>query len=480
MAAVKSAPPKAGVDVVIVGGGASGALLACHLLRDPACDMLVTMVEKRSEVGRGIAYFTASPDHLLNVRALNMSAFPDQPDHFLQWLRARERGSATGWRDCGDPFCFVPRRLYGDYLASLIGPLLSDGSCSGPLRIVHGECVSLRPFASGVTVTLADGSFHRGDFAVLATGHETSVATESYYADPWKTPADAGITSHARVLILGTGLTMIDYVLSLILAGHKGPIMAMSRRGLLPRGHRLVQALAISRTDVPFGESPSKILRWLRKLVETQAAQGGDWRSAIDGLRPFTQELWRRLSVPARRSFLEHARAWWDVHRHRMAPEIEGRIAETIMSGQLTVVAAKLCAIEPGEAAITIRYRRRGESTLETWQADKIVDCRALGATPLKVVNPALRNLLDHGWARLDPLRMGIDVAPECAIVDRSGTPSQRLFAVGPLTRAAFWESTAVPDIRTQCMALAERIAHAARALDGAVLAAMEAAELKI
>ena len=111
--------------------------------------------------------------------------------------------------------------------------------------------------------------------------------------------------------------------------------MAMSRRGLLPRGHRLVQALAISRTDVPFGESPSKILRWLRKLVETQAAQGGDWRSAIDGLRPFTQELWRRLSVPARRSFLEHARAWWDVHRHRMAPEVEGRIAETIMDRRL-------------------------------------------------------------------------------------------------------------------------------------------------
>ena len=240
-----------------------------------------------------------------------MSAFADQPDHFWQWLCARERGSTIGWRHCGDPFCFVPRSIYGDYIASLIAPLLSNRSCPGRLRVVHGECTSVRPFASGVTVMLADGSSHRGDFAVLATGHETSLAAERYHADPWMMPADAGVTPDARVLILGTGLTMIDYVLSLIGAGHKGSIKAISRRGLLPHGHQNVQPLAIPRAIVPFGESPSNILRWLRKLIKTQAAQGGDWRSTIDGFRPFTQELWQRLSVPARRSFLEHARTWW-------------------------------------------------------------------------------------------------------------------------------------------------------------------------
>src|SRR5262249_43664312 len=128
-------------DVIIVGGGASGALLACHLLRDPACALRVTLIEKRSEVGRGIAYFSGSPDHVLNVRAGNMSAFPDQPDHFWRWLNAYEHGSAGRWRYCVDPFCFVPRRIYGDYIGSLIVPLLSERSCPGRLRIVKGECV---------------------------------------------------------------------------------------------------------------------------------------------------------------------------------------------------------------------------------------------------------------------------------------------------------------------------------------------------
>ena len=154
-----------------------------------------------------------------------------------------------------------------------------------------------------------------------------------------------------------------------------------------------------------------------------------------------------------------------------MAPEIEARITETIMSGRLTVLAAKLCATEPGAAAVTVHYRRRGANTVETWKAEKIVDCRGFGAAPFEVVNPALRSLLDRGLARLDPLRIGIDVAPECAIIDHSGTPSQRLFAVGPLTPA-------VPDIRNQCVALAERIVRTLRAQDGSALLTIEALEV--
>ena len=340
---------------------------------------------------------------------------------------------------------------------------------------MRGECASIRPFANGVTVTLADGSSHRGRIAVLATGHEGSASTERYYVDPWTNPTDAGVTPDARVLILGTGLTMIDYVLSLLLAGHKGPIKAISRRGLVPHGHRDVQPLAISRTDVPFGESPSYMLRWLRGLMQTQTANGNDWRAAVDGLRPFTQELWQRLSVSSRRSFLEHARAWWEVHRHRMAPEIEARITETIRSGRLTVLAAKLCAIEPGAAAVTVHYRRRGASTVETWEAEKIVDCRGFGATPFEVVNPALRSLLDRGLARLRPAAHRHRYRSRM----RNHRPFRHAVAEAICGRPAyprrFLETTAVPDIRNECMALAERIARIVRAQDGLALATTEA-----
>ena len=441
--------------------------MACHLLRSPGKDLHVTLIEKRPDVGRGIAYYTANPDHLLNVRAANMSAFSDQPDHFWQWLRARQNGGQAAWGPCDDPFCFAPRQVYGEYIASLIAPLLSNAERSNGLRIVRGECTSLDPDPRGVTATLADGSCHRGDLVVLATGYETLTSPSDCFADPWVPPEDAKIEKDARILILGTGLTMVDYVLALILAGHKGPIFALSRRGLLPHAHHSVQPLPINEADIPLGTSLTDLTRWLRKTAAEHTAQGGDWRSIVDGIRPFTQQIWQRLGMSARRQFLEHARAWWDVHRHRMAPQVRARIDAAISSGLLTVVAAKLCRIETAEQRATlVHYRRRGANVVETMEVDKIVDCRGIGITPFKVVNPVLCNLLERGLARLDPLSIGLDVTAECALVDRRGVASERLFAVGPLTRAAFWEIIAVPDIRNQCAVLANRLLRAA---DGSV-----------
>ncbi len=141
-----------------------------------------------------------------------------------------------------------------------------------------------------------------------------------------------------------------------------------------------------------------------------------------------------------------------------MAPEVERRIEATIASGRLKVMAAKVCGIEQGGEDVLIRYRRRGATTVETMHVDKVVECRQIGPAPLKVVNPALRSLIERGLARLDPLQLGIDVTPESAIVSRSGVPSERLFAIGPLTRPAFWEIIAIPDISEQCMALASKL----------------------
>jgi uncharacterized NAD(P)/FAD-binding protein YdhS len=317
---------------------------------------------------------------------------------------------------------------------------------------------------------LADGCRHAAHVAVLATGHEVPAVREGCYADPWGTPSDAGIFADAPVLILGTGLTTVDYVLALLLGGHRGPIVAMSRRGLLPRPHRRVEPLRIDAADVPFGADLTAVFRWFRHLAQVQMARGGDWRSVVDGIRPFSREIWLRLPPASKRRFLEHARAWWDVHRHRMAPEVERRIAAAIAQGALTIIAGKVCAVEPNRQGALVRYRRRGESAERMMQVAKIVECTGIVKNPLHTANPALRSLLDQGLARIDPLQIGFDVTAECALVDRAGVPSQRLFAIGPLTRAAFWEVIAVPDIRSQCAELAARIqsmcalAHESRA----------------
>ena len=327
---------------IIIGGGASGVLLAYQLLERSTPDFRITLIEKRPEIGRGLAYHTGNPEHVLNVRVANMSALPDEPDHFWRWLISRDGVPPP----CPDPYCFVPRRIYGDYIASLL--TMSKGRSLHRLSIVQGTCVDVSEEQNEAIVRLDDGRFYVGDTVILATGHDIRSSVAGY-VDPWVPPSAAGIDPDATVLVLGTGLTMVDYIQSLIHVGHRGAVVAMSRRGLLARSHQRADPVRIPEAEVPFGASIGQLLRWFRGRVDAHTAKGGDWRSVIDAVRPYTQRLWRELPPASKRSFLEHARAWWDVHRHRMAPEVEARMTHALYDGRLTLMAAKVTAIEPNE-----------------------------------------------------------------------------------------------------------------------------------
>lgn len=445
--------------VVILGGGASGVLLALHLLRDKSANVSVTIVERRDELGRGIAYATVNEDHILNVGALNMSAYAEEPDHFWRWLVAR--GEA---RDPSDPFCFASRRTYGRYLEDLAQPSLHESGPFVRLRLVHGECVAVDETASGVAVTLADGSTLIGHIAVIAVGHGPAGDYPTGASiDPWDAPALARIDRAARVLLLGTGLTMVDSALSLVGMGHVGPILALSRHGLLPQDHRRADPLRIDAADVPLGTGLTYLWRWFRTFVAWHAEGGGDWRGAIDAMRPHTQAIWQNLPPDAKRRFLRHARSWWDVHRHRMAPQASGKLQRLIASGQLQIMAARLCAIAPNEKGARVEWRRRGASETEELQVSSILDCRGMSADLRSSRNPILQDLFAKGLARPDPLQLGLDVSGDCALVDINGRASARLFAIGPLTRGALWEIVAIPDIRVQCERLARRLCRQTR-----------------
>jgi uncharacterized NAD(P)/FAD-binding protein YdhS len=444
-------------DAIIIGGGAGGALMALHLLRGDS-RINVTLIESNPPIGRGIAYATASPSHLLNVPAGSMSAFDSEPDDFCEWLCRRANQPATSAAPKATRYMFVPRALYGEYLASLITPFFGRGEQPDRLSIVHAECLALEENRTGVTAVLSNGARYSAEFAVLATGHDAPSRRGRWSVHPWTSPRDSGVEKHHRVLLLGTGLTMVDYLLSLEDAGHLGPIIAVSRRGLLPLVHTSAAPLPTKEHEIPFGTDVSVLLQWLRARIAAHATRGGDWREVVDGIRPFNHKIWRTLSVPARQRFLRHARAWWNVHRHRMAPEIEARIANALRSGRLVVIAAKINSIDENADGALVTHRRRGERAAETVRVDKIVDCRGVVSVPYRPANPALRDLLVRGHAQLDPLEIGLDVTTDGAIVDGSGRASQRLFAIGPLARAALWEITAIPEIRAQCAHLASRL----------------------
>lgn len=445
---------------MVIGGGASGVLAAVQLLRRPQVEKVVLF--ERGELAAGIAYGTEHPGHLLNVRAERMSAFPDDPGHFLDWVRQGER-----WRPEGGWVVrsYVPRRLYRDYLQSLIAPFLGDAR----FEWVRDDVVSLAETAGAVVAQTSAGQNYTAEAVILATGNEgPSLPPVPWRQIGWSNTPMPPIPADAPIAIVGTGLSMVDAVVSLLDAGHKGPITAISRRGLVPQPHRTVDALTIDQADLPHGAGLIGCLRWLRRLVRTKQAEGYDWRSVVDGLRPHTQALWQGLSAQDQQRFLRHLRPFWDIHRHRMAPQIHARLAAAQSDGQLRIVRARVTHIDGNDAGAVVTIVPRGTTSEQRIEARLVIECRGSSGDLAKTGNPLLANLRDRGAIRRNELGLGVDVTSDCAAIRKDGSISDRIFAVGPITAGRFWEIIAIPDIRGQVADLAERLAGARASVDQA------------
>lgn len=425
-------------------------MLAVNLLRHDG--PRATLIERRPQAGLGVAYSAAHPDHRLNVRAGNMSALPDDPGHFQRWLETHHPEHADG---------FAPRLIYGAYLSELLAE--SAAGSNGRLTIVRADATALSITDAGTIVRLDDGTDIAADAVVLATGNlpphtpqgvdPETLGPDRYAADPWAADVADGLTDDDTVLLLGGGLTMVDVALLLDARGFRGRIIALSRRGLLPRTHGDV-------VPAPLAERPLGPMSALLRQVRAAARTAG-WRAAVDALRPHTQSLWRGTDPADRARFLRHLRPWWDVHRHRLAPQVAERIAALRAEGRLSIVAGRLDAVTPTGTGVMLDYRPRGSDTIVTGNIRRIVNCTGPLGDIGRTTEPLLRDLCEQGLIRPDPLRIGIDVDPQSAILAADGTASDRLFAIGPMTRGTFWEIVAVPDIRQQVWSVARRLSNA-------------------
>lgn len=439
--------------VAIVGAGFSGTLQAINLLRHDG--PRATLIERAETPGLGLAYGAARPDHILNVRAGNMSALPDDPDHFVRWLESE--GVADAARQ------FAPRRTFGRYLKAMLDQALAN--CGGRLTIVRGDVTQVDQSSGGTRIALADGRRIDADAAVLAVGNlpphtppgfdPDTLRPLRYFGDPWDQVATEGLADGDSVLVMGTGLTMIDTVLSLDACGFRGKIIALSRRGLIPRAHEAPGASWDRIGDRP-ATVASELVSSLRRRAETIG-----WRNAVDELRPFTQFMWGNASEAERSRFLRHLRPWWDVHRHRLAPEVAAKIDALRASGRLTILAGKTLAAREAAGGIAIDWRPRGADAAETLTVQRVVNCTGPLGDLGRTADPLLRDLTRRGLIRADAHRIGIDVDNQARTIAATGTPNDWLYALGPMTRGAFWEIVAVPDIRQQTWALARRLSNA-------------------
>ena len=454
--------------IAIIGAGFTGTMVAARLLHAATSAALRLVIVNRSgRVARGVAYGTRSSRHVLNVPAGRMSAFSEDEDDFLRFVQARDR-SATGGS-------FVSRQLYGEYLEHILMSAQARASRGTVLEQVADEVVAIRPHASsssGASMQLACGDKLSVDRVVLALGNyppsdpslpdRSLFASPRYVRDPWSPGALESIPDHGTLLIVGTGLTMIDVVLELVARGRTSPMIAVSRRGLLPQPHREHTAPP-SYAHLPpelVACEPSAVayLRAVRRHIRRMAAKGLDWRDIVASLRPVTPRLWQALSTTERRRFLRHLRPYWEVHRHRVAPELWRAFDEARRSRLLTVRAARITAARETGDALRVSLGLRRGAAMELAGVTAVVNCTGPESDLRCVRDPLMQDLITHGNARPDPLGLGLDVDDDYALLNAAGRPSGTLSLVGPLLKGRYWEATAVPELRVHAARLAARL----------------------
>lgn len=449
-------------DVVIIGGGFSGALCALHLSATQP-ELLISIIERGQRLGPGLAYGACAPEHLLNVPVgrLGMGLEPS----FETWVRqnADPATLAQALEESGGKLgdAFVPRLLFGDYLEDLVKRLLAPGR----IRWLRGDAVA---FLDGHKrgVLLADGREIEGKSVVLALGNQTPSPPDGslselqnlpeYIGDPWSPTATGAIDADDPVTIIGAGLTMIDVVLMLRGQGHRGKITAFSRRGLLPREHafggqwpqfpeRLVRA------------SPAVMVRTVRHEVELAVAQGVPWQRVIDAIRPAIAHIWAGWSRSERQRFLRHLRPYWDIFRHRMPRRVADTIASLQASGDLEVVAGRLRGYKHVDDGVELRITRaRGRNDI--LRTRHIINCTGPRTDFSVLSSPIILDARRKRLIKADEFGLGIETNA-CAVIDEGGAASDWLYAVGPLTRPAWWEITAAPEINAQIAKLAQSFA---------------------
>ncbi len=460
------AEPGPARTVAVVGGGLSGTVFALKLHKARP-DLRVVIVEEHRRAGRGLAYGACSPNHLLNVPVSRMET--GLAPRFIDWLAERPDAITDALEESGGDLssAFVPRALFGLYLEARLAEARAAGEGAG-LEVWRGRAVAALDGGQR-GVRLEDGRKLEAATVVLATGNlppgrpgRTDAwfyDTPLFTPDPWADDALADLDLKAPLLLIGTGLTMVDVALKLAGQGHEGPMLAVSRRGLIPKVHRAGGAWPGFLND-HLQESPLELLRRVRTEIEVAEGQGVPWQRVFDAARPAVAAIWSRWSGAQRRQFLRHVRARWDIHRHRTAPRIDRALQALLDSGQLRIQAARLAGFASANEGVEVRLKPRGGEGETSVRVARVINCTGPASALDQLAIPLIESLRAAGAIKPDALGLGLE-SDDCALIQADGRASSWLYALGPLTRPAWWEITATPEIVVQADRLVLRLAEA-------------------
>ena len=445
-------------DIAIIGGGAGGVLTALHALRLATPGIRIVMIEPGTRLASGVAYATRHAEHLLNVPARRMSAFNDKPDDFVDFLAAVDQERLH--EEIG--ISYAQRRHYGDYLRDRLQRARDETQAH--FEVLHDRVIAIEPQAGTWQLRLETGAVLQARGVVLAVGNNAKPLPARGAAslpalsilEAWDFDNIKRIPKDAEVCIAGSGLSMVDTVLSLMANGHHGRIHVLSRHALLPLPH-VAHSVAALQAELLQPLSLHARMRFLRDAADQAQAQGLPWQSVMEAVRPSVQALWSTLCLRDQKRFLRHVVRYWDVHRHRIAAQVHAQLEALQASGQLQLHRARLDTVTREGKRLRITGLTRDRRALQL-DVDRIVNATGVEMRAALMRNPLLSDLLGNGHARPGPHGIGIDTTPEGNLVDAEGEVLPDFIVIGSLRIGRLWESIAVPELRGQAESAARQL----------------------
>lgn len=454
--------------IAIVGGGFAGAVTAIKLLDNAVEPFALTVIEPRTELGRGVAYSTTEPVHLVNGAARIFGLHPDDPDHLVRWLAVH--GPAHGWqppRDVHDSS--PPRWLYGSYIQAELQRAVAAAAGRVGFTHLRRRVIGLDVAVQGWSLGLDDGSALAADEVVLALGvfqgpppaGEAAVAHHPLYvANPWDPAALDRLAGLDDVLLIGSSLSMVDVVASLEHRGFKGRYHVVSRRGQVVEGRRAAPVWRDFLSGRPLPRTARALLAAVKAERRAIAASGADWQGLPLAIRPHIVSLWQGASREEQLRFARHLRAFWDVTAHRAAPPAYAAVHQAQEAGRLIARAGRVLTLKPSANRIAARIQWRATGLRGSLLVDGVVNCRGHQLHDwTRIDDPLVASLLGSGLVRPHANGFGIDATPDGSLIDATGAAQPTLHAIGHPLRGVQWESSSIGEQLALAIALADKLA---------------------
>jgi uncharacterized NAD(P)/FAD-binding protein YdhS len=455
------------LEIAIIGVGFSGMMTAVHLIRKATSPLTLYLINDKYAFGKGPAYSTTSSKHILNVPAAKMTAFPDQPTHFLDWASGQDDYKEIDKDILGR--VFLPRKIYGSYLSAIWTETVSNKRPDTTINIVNAKAIDIDTDLNKHIIKLDTGASISVQYVILTTGNEPPrnlpvsdpalYEDPNYIGDPWNDRATQDLNKDKDILIIGNGLTMVDTVISIMDSGYKGVIHTVSPEGLAIMPHRYGYVPYTKLTEeVKAPYKLHELYTLANKHIKIMTRAGLSPEPVIDSLRPLTQKIWTGLSVEDKQRFLKYLMPHWNKIRHRMPGHIYDYLVSLRISGKLVVHQGKLLNMTKSDGGITAEIHETNAKAPIMLQVSRVINCIGPHTYVSQSLNPLLQKLVSKGTLQADPLRIGMNVTDRWTLIDAQNKEIPTLYTLGGNLRGLLWETTAIPELRVQAEKLATEL----------------------